>query len=180
MSGIATFQWDDCPVEELYPLAIAGAGSNHKTCVGFTPPQSFVDFAKSIIEDELGYEVDHWRYWASSLSPLDAKAQVRAIDGWQLMFPHTHGWDGRTLVLYLNEVEGGGELAVLDQDVETELACWEPTPGMAAVMADHAVHGVKAIQGDTNRVTMIAGAYPYPVGSTKCRCENQDWVRVVN
>ncbi len=156
--------WEDCPIDELYPLAVAGAKNQHATCIDFKPPQAFVDFAKSIIEDELGYEVDHWRYWASDLEPVDESRD------WQLKFPHTHQWDGRTLVLYLNEPEGGGELMVLNEDM-SEHTRFDVRPGMAAVMSDHAIHGVRRIEGSTNRVTMIAGAYPYPVGEKRCKCE---------
>ncbi len=180
MTAASMHKWEGCPVDELRLLAIEGAGGNRATCVGFTPPQSFVDFSKSIIEDEMGYEVDHWVYWASNLEPLDEKAQARSKDGWQLMFPHTHAWDGRTMILYLDVPEGGGELVVLDEDMETELHRFEPQVGHAAVMRDHAIHGVKRIEGDKNRVTMIAGAYPYPKGSQKCRCERQDWPRVTS
>jgi|Cruoilmetagenom7_1024161.scaffolds.fasta_scaffold00637_16 hypothetical protein len=167
-------KWEGCPIEELRQLAIEGAGGAHATCMGFTPPQSFKDFAKSIIEDEMGYEVDHWNYWASNLDPVDEGRE------WQLKFPHTHQWDGRTMILYLDEPEGGGELVVLDEDMTTELQVFEPKAGYAAVMRDHAIHGVKRIIGSKNRVTMIAGAYPYPKGSTKCRCKRQDWPRVTN
>lgn len=179
MEGAKTVTWDGCPVDELRDFVVANCGA-HKTCIVHAVPQVFMDFAKRTIEVESGYAVDHWQYWISSLAPLDEVGKERAKDGWQLMFPHTHGWDGITMVLYLNEIEGGGELTILDDDVETELMSWSPKPGMAALMRDHAIHGVKAIQGETHRITMIAGAYPYPKRSTKCRCENQDWVRVQN
>ncbi len=176
MTGVSTHQWDDCPVAELRGFVEQHVG-HHKTCeVPKAPlPAVFVEFARQIIEDKLGYEVDHWRYWISSLAPLDDPDAE-----WQLKFPHTHGWDGKTLVLYLGLPESGGELVVLDQDVETELECWTPKEGMAAVMSDHAIHGVKAIKGSKHRLTMIAGAYPYPERSTKCRCADQNWVRVTN
>ena len=69
---------------------------------------------------------------------------------------------------------------VLEDDIKTEKQRFEVRPGMAALMSDHMIHGVKAIRGNTNRVTMIAGAYPYPPQSMKCRCENKDFVRVTS
>lgn len=177
-----TFIWDDCPVEELREFALANVSPARKTCEDCNPPQVFKDYAASIIEGEVGYEVDHWKYWASNLTALDNLASVPPEHNrdWQLKFPHTHGWDGITLVLYLQAPEGGGELVILDDDIETELFRASPQVGTAAIMKDHSIHGVKAIIGNTNRVTLIAGAYPYPTKSTKCRCENQDWVRVTN
>ena len=166
--NVSKHTWEDCPVDELFALAVEGAGNQHMTCIGFDPPESFKQFASDVIEIEDGYVVDHWVYWASNLEPV--------LGGdWQMKFPHTHQWDGRTLVLYLNEIEGGGELVVLEEDMVTERQRFPVKPGTAALMGDHAIHGVRAIHGSTNRVTMIAGAYPYPKGTTKCQCERQDF-----
>lgn len=171
--------WEDCPVDELKEFVVENC-AHHKTCMVSQVPQVFMDYASKIIEGEMGYHVDHWQYWISSLAPHDEAGRNRSVPGWMCMFPHTHGWDGMTMVLYLNEIEGGGELVVLDQDQETELARWKPVPGTASLMSDHAIHGVREIEGNTNRIAMIAGAYPYPKQTTKCRCANQDWVRVQN
>jgi len=179
--GFRVFEWEDCPVDVLREHVLANVSTGHKTCETNNVPQVFKDYAKSIIEGELGYEVDHWVYWISDIVNLDALKYVPPEHNrdWQLKFPHTHGWDGRTMVLYLQEPEEGGALALLDDDMN-EIDCFEPKVGWAAVMSDHEIHGIKAIHGKTNRVTMIAGAYPYPKGSTVCRCANQNWVRVIN
>jgi hypothetical protein len=181
-SAFEIFEWEGCPVDMLREHVLGVVSGGHKTCESNDVPQVFKDYAKSIIEGELGYEVDHWVYWCSDITALENLKPSHVppehdLD-WQLKFPHTHGWDGRTMILYLQEPEEGGALVVLDDDVETEIGRFEPKVGWAAVMKDHAIHGIKAIHGDTNRVTIIAGAYPYPVGSTVCRCANQDWVRV--
>ena len=171
------FEWKDCPVDVLREHVLANVSANHKTCETSDVPQVFKDYAKSIIEDEMGYEVDHWLYWCSDITALDNLKLVPPEHDreWQLKFPHTHQWDGRTMVLYLQEPESGGELALLDPDMN-ETDSFKPKIGWAAVMKDHAIHGIKAIRGNTNRVTMIAGAYPYPVAEAKCKCPDKHLV----
>lgn len=172
--AFAIREWKDCPVDMLREHVLANVGPGHKTCEGKEVPQVFKDYAKSIIEDEMGYEVDHWIYWISEITALENLKSIPPEHDreWQLKFPHTHQWDGRTMILYLQVPESGGGLAVLDPDMN-EVDCFEPKVGWAAVMNDHAIHGIKAIHGNTNRVTMIAGAYPYPISEPKCRCPNR-------
>jgi len=168
------FEWKDCPVDMLREHVLANVSGAHKTCETNNVPQVFKDYAKSIIEDEMGYEVDHWLYWVSDIQALEKCEHTppKHDPEWQLKMPHTHQWDGRTMILYLQVPESGGGLAILDPDMN-EIDCFQPKVGWAAVMKDHAIHGIKAIHGDTNRVTMLAGAYPYPVKEAKCRCPDK-------
>jgi len=176
------YEWKECPVDMLRDFALANVSGSHKTCETHEVPQVFKDYAASIIEGEQGYEVDHWMYWISELESVDtvASCDPNHDKEWQLKFPHTHQWDGRTMILYLQVPKVGGALVILDADMN-ETDRFETKVGWAAVMNDHAIHGVKAIRGGPNRVTMIAGAYPYPPGSPKCRCPDQHLIpRVTN
>jgi len=180
LCGFDVFEWADCPVDMLRDYVLANVSVGHKTCESHNVPRVFKDYAKSIIEGELGHKVDHWVYWISDITALKNLASIppNQDHAWQLKFPHTHGWDGQTLILYLQVPESGGALVMLDPDMN-EIDRFEPKVGYAAVMSDHAIHGIKAIHGNTNRVCVLAGAYPYPPEEPRCQCDAK-WDKVVN
>ena len=159
-------KWQRAPLEYLrsYVEERAVRGPKAVTTDIQDPPNAFQAYAQSLLQGVLGYEVDHWVYWCSILDPVEDPDQE-----WMVKFPHSHGYDGLTLVQYLQAPEEGGELALLDTK-KNILEMYEPKAGEGAIIVDHEVHGVRAVRGSEPRITIIAGAYPYPKGSLKCRC----------
>ena len=142
-------------------------------------PESFRAYAHSWIVDMLGYKVDHWNYWVATLGGgVRSGYGVRKHDDnpqspdWERKFPHCHGWDGRTVVLQLSPPESGGEFVYFDDDHWTERESIVPVAGDCTLISDHEWHGVRRIEGDKPRTTMMAGAYPYPRGEVYCQCGN--------
>ena len=161
MSRVHT--WRRAPLD--YLRSYVEERANHGTITDIhDPPGQFVGYVESLVKGVFGYEVDHWIYWCSILDPVDNPEQE-----WMPKFPHSHGYDGLTLVQYINAPEEGGELALCDLDLNvTEM--YKPKAGESAIIMDHEVHGVRAVRGSEPRITIIAGAYPFPSGPGKCRC----------
>lgn len=165
------YVWQDQPTQQLADYAHAHAGGMGPAQHVTDMPQVFKDYAEQVIVKGLGYEVDHWVYWATVQDPISDP-----ID-WMPKFPHNHGYDGITLVQFLEAPEQGGELVIFDNRwVVTQSVT--PEPGLGALIVNHEIHGVRAVRGSKPRTVVIAGAYPFPHGSTKCRCA-EDWEPVV-
>lgn len=162
--------WDDQPTDEL--IAYAHANAVALTWHVENMPQSFRDYAAEVVES-FDYHVDHWHYWVTVHHPVADETQR-----WMPKFPHNHKYDGMTLVQYLEVPESGGELVIFDKEWKVKRE-YSPEVGMTAIIMDHELHGVRAVHGKLPRTVVIAGAFPFPKGSTQCRCPI-DWTLTVN
>ena len=111
----------------------------------------FKDWCSGVFDD-LGIPHNRWDFWCSILTRQDGNGE--GCQG----FPHNHMWNGVTLVLYLQVPEDGGDLVVLEEDVEE--ARISPRTGLAVTVGGYDDHGVERIVGETPRVTIITTVFP--------------------
>jgi hypothetical protein len=156
--------WDEQPTGELAAYAHRTYTGNGITQWIGDPPEVFESYARHLIEKVLNYTALRWHFWVTVCNPV-ADPSLR----WMPLFPHNHGYDGITLVQYLEVPEEGGQLVIFNDDLTIKREV-TPKVGDGAILVDHEIHGVRAVHGSTPRTVLIAGAYPYPLGTTKCRC----------
>lgn len=170
--------WHDAPFEDLRQFCLTHTVGRQITTEVSDVPYSFGDYARRLVEDWLNYAVDHWEWWVSVLDPADVRPVGYGIRGgavydpdreWCTKFPHSHPWDGKTVVLHLDPPTAGGELVVFDDDRETIIQEVVPQKGLVTIMSDHTYHGVRAVGGIRPRVTIMGGAHKYP-RSKMCGC----------
>lgn len=168
--------WQNAPLDSMIEYVERTANRGRKAITTDAPdaPGQFQAYAQALISGVLGLEVDHWVFWCSILDPVEDPEQE-----WMPKFPHSHGYDGLTLIQYLQAPEEGGELALCDQE-KNVISMYEPKAGQGAILKDHEVHGVRAVRGSKARITLIAGAYPFPSGPGRCRCGWDPALKVVS
>ena len=161
------YDWPDAPEDMLLEYVLAnhrGFGAHpvpgypdDPTGASNKPdqiPNEFVEHCKDVIEI-MGYRpCDRWRYWCSIIR----MEQKQAEDPWAQGFPHTHGWDGLTLVHYIQVPHKGGALVIRDHNREV-IKKFTPEVGKTAVIDGRTEHGVERVYGDVPRVTVIATGY---------------------
>jgi hypothetical protein len=152
---IEILQWGDSPIERLKNFVLEHRGQHsgaHPLLPEFHDEpvvQEFAQFAKDSFE-HLNLNAIRWRYWVSVVDPTK--------DEWAPGFPHVHGWDGWTLIHYLQPAEYGGELFTRDSK-EDKWTIIEPQQGMAVIVDGKNEHGVKGPLSSP-RITIIATGFP--------------------
>lgn len=160
---IQTFEWADPPRSALIEF-IKSQRNPRSSPQGAQPIVEGVDhwtvkaFQAHCEEccQRLDYPVARWRFWGSIMDRSHFKP-----DGWCKGFPHEHGWDGLTLIHYLQVADEGGELVLLNEKGRN-MHVYKPAIGTTATVDGRTSHGVRRIFGDTPRITIIATGYPTP------------------
>ena len=119
-------RWDDAPTAMLLEYVDAnhrGFGAHPVPGFGDEPqaytahgeqamPEEFIEHCKQIVVD-MGMEpATRWRFWVSSIR----EENKPDTETWAQGFPHTHGWEGLTMIHYLQVPEHGGALVIRDWD----------------------------------------------------------------
>jgi hypothetical protein len=150
-----------CFIRDLRPLRdfafenVKDVGVHAATSLddGPLPPQNYVWWVHETFE-RYRLPTKRMRYWASVIP-----AVPKSEPSWSRGFPHIHGWDGWTLVLYLSQVEDGGELVICDAK-GTVQSILPPKLGSAVFIDGTTNHGVMVPYGSVDRVSLIATGYP--------------------
>lgn len=141
-------EWRDFAVAHM-----EGQGAATPLDESSLPPQNYRDWVQQTFKAN-DLPMARMRYWVSVI-PAQPESYPPA---WSKGFPHTHGWDGWTLVLYLSQIESGGELVVRD-DKGTVLGILPPKLGTAVFIDGRTEHGVMIPYGEVPRVSLIATGY---------------------
>ena len=166
--------WLDAPLDELREFCLSKAVGRQVATEVETVPISFMAW----VMDNIGTDFDHWEWWVNVLDPCTVRPSGYGILGgvkfdpeaeWCTKFPHAHPWDGKTVNLYIDPAESGGELVIFEDDRETVAEVIMPLSGTVAITEDHVWHGVRAVHGDRPRISIMAGAHRWP-RSEQCRC----------
>jgi hypothetical protein len=159
-------EWPDSPVDMMKEYAIGehrGFGAHPVPGSGDPEtkmankkwmPTEFVLHSQDIVRN-LGYEAKRWRYWVSIISEETNKHEEEV---WAQGFPHTHGWEGLTMIHYLQVPSGGGDLVIRDWQRD-EIERFTPQVGWTAVIDGRTEHGVERVWGEVPRITLISTAY---------------------
>lgn len=132
--------------------ALGVPGSDHKHIV----PQAFHDHCVEVFEN-LGYgPVGEYRYWYGVTLPNKFNVnETRFAHG----FPHAHGWEGLTLIHYVQTADEGGDLVIVDEENHETLHRFSPEPGTDIIVDGYSIHGVEAVTGNRPRYTLICTAF---------------------
>lgn len=121
-----------------------------------TVPQAFYDHCVETFEN-IGYgPIGEYRFWYGVTLPNKFNVrEPRFAHG----FPHAHGWEGLTLIHYVQTADEGGDLVIVDEEEHKTLHRFDPSPGASIIVDGFSLHGVEAVRGDTPRYTLICTAF---------------------
>lgn len=159
---IETHWWQDSPIEALKAFVREHRGK-HSGAHPLLPEfydhhliKRFHEYCISVF-DELEIPHVRWRFWVSMIDPCETE--------WAPGFPHIHGWDGYTVIHYLQPALEGGELYTREKrgprgadPAQNPWTIIEPQAGMSVIIDGDNEHGVKG-PISSPRLTVIATGF---------------------
>ncbi len=156
---VAQFEFPESPVEQLCALALDNSVDGNTSARDMDRnklPESIKQhFRDCLTELEYPFDDAKWRYWTGVVHPGHKSNHV----GWAKGFPHTHQWDGITLVHYIQVPDSGGDTVIMEDDHVNILHRFPPELRMTAAMDGWSQHGVEEVFGETSRMTILATGY---------------------
>lgn len=119
-------------------------------------PQAFHEHCVETFEHFNYGPIKEYRYWYGVTIPNRFNQhEKRFAHG----FPHAHGWEGLTLIHYVQTADEGGDLVIVDEKHHNTLHRFNPKPGTSIIVDGYSLHGVEAVTGNTCRYTLICTAF---------------------